>query len=37
MLLNKIDLDKPDELLESDSKYTKGQNPMIGDDSRANK
>lgn len=27
------DADKPDELLESDSKYPKGQNPMIADDS----
>jgi glycerol-3-phosphate dehydrogenase len=37
ILLNTIDLDKPDELLESDSKYPKGHNPMIGDESRANK
>lgn len=29
--------DKPDELLESDSKYPKGTNPMIQDESRANK
>lgn len=29
--------DKPDELLESDSKYPNGANPMIGEDSQANK
>lgn len=29
--------DKPDELLESDSKYTPGHNPVIGKDSKANK
>jgi glycerol-3-phosphate dehydrogenase len=37
ILLNKVDLDKPDELLESDSKYAKGHNPMVGKDSKANK
>lgn len=29
--------DKPDETLESDSKLSPGKNPMIGDDSKANK
>lgn len=30
-------LDKPDETLESDAKYAPGQNPMLGDKSKANK
>lgn len=29
--------DKPDELLESDSKYPSGHNPVIGEESKANK
>ncbi|KAJ4294278.1 mitochondrial glycerol-3-phosphate dehydrogenase [Kalmusia sp. IMI 367209] len=29
--------DKPDELLESDAKYPPGHNPVIGEDSKANK
>jgi glycerol-3-phosphate dehydrogenase len=37
ILLNKVDLDKPDELLETDSKYTKGHNPVVGRESEANK
>jgi glycerol-3-phosphate dehydrogenase len=37
ILLNKVDLDKPDELLESDSKYPKGHNPVVGRESEANK
>lgn len=28
--------DKPDETLESDSKYPKGHNPVIGEESKAN-
>jgi glycerol-3-phosphate dehydrogenase len=37
ILLNKVDLDKPDELLETDSKYAKGHNPVVGKDSKVNK
>jgi glycerol-3-phosphate dehydrogenase len=29
--------DKPDELLESDSKYPQGHNPVVGTESPANK
>jgi hypothetical protein len=32
-----IRIDKPDELLESDSKYPSGHNPVIGNESGANK
>jgi hypothetical protein len=32
-----IHTDKPDETLESDSKLTPGKNPMIKEDSKANK
>jgi glycerol-3-phosphate dehydrogenase len=35
--LNKIFLDKPEELLESDSKFARGHNPVVGKDSPANK
>jgi glycerol-3-phosphate dehydrogenase len=35
--LNKIFLDKPEELLESDSKFPRGHNPVVGKDSPANK
>lgn len=35
--LNQIFLDKPDEVLQSDSKFPSGQNPVIGRDSKANK
>ncbi|KAF1960169.1 glycerol-3-phosphate dehydrogenase mitochondrial precursor [Byssothecium circinans] len=31
------DADKPEETLESDAKYPKGHNPVMGDDSKANK
>jgi glycerol-3-phosphate dehydrogenase len=37
IMLNNVDLDKPDEMLESDSKYPKGHNPVVGTDSEANK
>ncbi|KAF1939736.1 DAO-domain-containing protein [Clathrospora elynae] len=37
ILLNKTSLDKPDELLESDSKFPKGHNPVVGKDSSVNK
>jgi glycerol-3-phosphate dehydrogenase len=37
IMLNNVDLDKPDEMLESDSKYPKGHNPVVGKDSEANK
>lgn len=30
-------LDKPDELLESDSKYSSGHNPVMGSEAAANK
>jgi hypothetical protein len=30
-------IDKPDELLESDSKIPPGHNPVMGEDSKANK
>lgn len=29
--------DKPGEVLESDSRYPKGHNPVIGEDAKANK
>lgn len=35
--LNEIFTDKPDELLESDSKYPKGHNPVVGRESKVNK
>jgi len=35
--LNEVFVDKPDELLESDSKYPHGSNPMISEHSQANK
>lgn len=35
--LNRGYADKPEELLQSDSKYAKGHNPMVGADSAANK
>ena len=35
--LNKIFLDKPEELLESDSKFARGHNPVVGKDSPVNK
>jgi glycerol-3-phosphate dehydrogenase len=35
--LNNVDLDKPDELLSSDSKYPKGHNPVVGRESPVNK
>jgi glycerol-3-phosphate dehydrogenase len=37
IMLNKLDADKPDELLESDSKYPKGSNPVVGRESEVNK
>jgi glycerol-3-phosphate dehydrogenase len=37
ILLNKVDLDKPDELLKTDSKYPEGHNPVVGKDSKVNK
>jgi glycerol-3-phosphate dehydrogenase len=35
--LNKIFLDKPEELLQSDSKFAHGHNPVVGKDSPVNK
>ena len=35
--LNRGYADKPEELLQSDSKYAKGHNPMVGADAAANK
>jgi glycerol-3-phosphate dehydrogenase len=35
--LNQITADKPDELLESDSKFASGHNPVVGRDSKVNK
>jgi glycerol-3-phosphate dehydrogenase len=37
ILLNTGIADKPDETLESDSKYKKGENPVVGRESEANK
>ncbi|KAI4714854.1 hypothetical protein J4E89_000536 [Alternaria sp. Ai002NY15] len=35
--LNEVFADKPDELLQSDSKFASGQNPVIGRESKVNK